>query len=196
MSKSGKKKQKERLFKDLFGNLAKMPIEMRKVNSDTVNPLRKPESPFENPAHELFCTLYAGAGTRHFFNNAQNCYLEAMGYGPEIHQLESLLVLESNPKKRKVMSQRKKSLELVARVEGSRLLTNPNIKKRIAHLLDQFIDHEVMDRELAKTAMQDFDLHAKVDAIKEYNRVRDRVKDNKLTGDLKISWLSPAEKKK
>lgn len=161
----------------------------KKEEKNDVEAISNGSKQFENLHHETFCILYAGVGTRHFFNNGQNSYLEAYGHSKELNDLEVKLVLETNQKKRKEMSQRKKSLELVARVEGSRLLANPNIRRRVEYLFDQFIDHNVADRELAKTIVQDHDLRSKVDAIKEYNRVRDRVKDNKAAVAVTFSWL-------
>ncbi len=144
--------------------------------------------PLSNVANELFCQLYAGVGTKHFFSNGQNSYIYAYGKQEELHNIETTLLLEDNPNVRKEKSQRKKSIELVARVQASVLLTNPNIQARVNHLLSRFIDDKVADRELAKVIVQDYDLKSKVDAIKEFNRAKEKIKGGGVDSHIEFSW--------
>lgn len=187
MSKKGKEKRKNKITFE-----QQKEFDDDKVEGDGSKPLK-------NPMHELFCILYAGVGTRHFFGNAQNSYVEAFGYGKEFHDLEVKLVLQQSGALRKSMSRRLQNIKLIGRVSGSRLLTSVNITNRVNHFMDQFCQNEVADRELAFTIVQREDMRSKVAAIAEYNRVKDRVKDNKLSGELVITWggdKAEAKKKK
>lgn len=112
-----------------------------------------------NPRQELFCHLFARDGS--FIGNATKSYVEAYGLEPE--QYASALR------------------------SASRLLTNVDIRERINQLLDESLENKVVDRELAKTVLQDENLSAKVAAIREYNRLRDRASD-RLEGTFVFSW--------
>lgn len=68
---------------------------------------------------------------------------------------------------------------LTAKSNATRLLTNAYILDRIDSLLTEYISDQAVDVELAKVIFQDYDLNAKISAIREYNRLRNRIK-NKL----------------
>ena len=70
---------------------------------------------------------------------------------------------------------------------ASRLLINVDIKRRINELLDESLDSNIVDRELAKTILQNENLHAKIAAIREYNRLKNRAGD-RLEGAFTFSW--------
>ena len=56
-----------------------------------------------------------------------------------------------------------------------RLLTKVNITNCVREFLDIFISDEVVDKELGQVILQYGDLSAKVAAIREYNKVKNRV---------------------
>lgn len=64
-----------------------------------------------------------------------------------------------------------------ARREGSRLLTKVDVKARVVKLLNDLLKDEIVDAELSKVIQQDNDLSVKVSAIKEYNKLRQRITD-------------------
>lgn len=112
-----------------------------------------------NPQQELFCHLFARDNA--FIGNASRAYAEA-------YQLS------------------KKQYGSAIR-SASRLLTCVDIRKRINEILDECLENSVVDRELAKMILQNENLNAKVAAIKEYNRLRDRAAD-RLEGNFTFSW--------
>lgn len=110
---------------------------------------------------ELFCKLYAS--DREFFGNGVQSYAEA-------YNIDLL----------------KKGAYGVAKVNASRLLTNANILDRINELMDIVVNDIIVDKELAFTIIQKDNLHAKVAAIKEYNLLKERIKQR----GTKISVLT------
>lgn len=76
-----------------------------------------------------------------------------------------------------------------AKVEASKLLTKPNILKRIDDLIgDLALNDQFVDKQLAKMILQEEDKRVKVQAIKEYNVLRSRITKNVNVGmddDLK-----------
>lgn len=102
------------------------------------------------PKEEKFCRLYASDD---YFCNGVRAYLEAF------------------KKKGKPIGYAS------ARARASMLLTNVNILARINQLIDLVINDVTVDKELGKVITQDADFRSKVQAIKEYNRVKKRVAD-------------------
>ena len=65
-----------------------------------------------------------------------------------------------------------------AKVEASRLLTNPNILNYIDSLLDDMgLNDKRVDKELAKLILQDNEMPVKLNAIKEYNKLKSRIEE-------------------
>lgn len=118
-----------------------------------------------NPKQELFCHLFARDGE--CIGNATKAYVEAYD-----------------------LTDSHKSW---ARRCASRLLTKADIRRRVAELLDECLDARVVDRELVKTLLQNKDLGAKVSAIKEYNRLKDRASD-RLEGEFIFRWVDGPKK--
>lgn len=150
---------------------------------------------------ELFCTYFAGHHNMELFNNAMKSYMTAYGYLDKIQALEDEISELENVKAPgytveiiDIRGQIKKIKNICA-VEGHHLLTKPNILKRVNSLMDKLFDDKVMDRELAFTATQRKDLNAKIQAIREYNRVKARVSD-KLEGEFKFTWEGEDKDKK
>lgn len=129
--------------------------------------------PLLDTKQELFCVLYTSNTTPRFFAHGQNCYAEAYGKQPEIDKCEEQSKrLSGGSRAHREALAKKKSLENVCRNGASRLLHQPNIVKRCAHLFDSYIKYEVMDREQVKVALQMFDLPSKIRAIELYKKER------------------------
>lgn len=113
-----------------------------------------------NQQQEKFCQLYIN-NDREVFGNGARCYMEV--YGPE-H-----LIIHKKPLG-----------FLVAAALASRLLTKVKVIERINSLLEQggFNDENV-DKQHLFLINQHADLRTKMQAIKEYNALKERVK-NKL----------------
>lgn len=77
-----------------------------------------------------------------------------------------------------------------AKVEASRLLTNPNISKKINEILKENWFNDIsIDLELLKVIKQDDNLYAKLRAIVEYNKLKNRYNDwefSNLFSDIKV----------
>lgn len=114
------------------------------------------------PKQELFCQIYAS--DREFFGNGTQSYIEA--YGVDIT---------------------KKGAYLTARVEASKLLTKPNILKRIDEIFEESgLNDQYVDKQLAKLIIQDADFKTKLGAIKEYNALQQRIAERQKKLDLSI----------
>ena len=103
------------------------------------------------PKQELFCKIYAS--DREFFGNGTQSYIEAYGIDPS-----------------------EKGAYLRARVEASKLLTKPNILKRIDDYFEAGgLNDSFVDKQLEKLITQDADYKTKLGAIREYNALRSRI---------------------
>ena len=100
------------------------------------------------PRQELFCKTFAS--DREFFGNGVQSYLIAYP----------------------------KALYNTARTNASILLTNPNILRRINELLEtDTLNDQNVDKQLAFVVQQNSDLGAKMRAINEYNKLKQRIID-------------------
>lgn len=99
---------------------------------------------------ELFCQCYARSGDT--FGNGRMSYARAF----------NKLAITSKQKH-------------VCDVLVQRLLSKVVVYKRCDELLNEKIDDEIVDKELARVVQQNENLHAKVSAISEYNKVRGRI---------------------
>lgn len=103
------------------------------------------------PKQELFCRIYAS--DREFFGNGTQSYIEAYGIDPA-----------------------EKGAYLRARVEASKLLTKPNILRRIDDYFEAGgLNDSFVDKQLEKLITQDADYKAKLGAIREYNALKSRI---------------------
>lgn len=122
-----------------------------------------------NLKQEKFCLLYAS--DKEFFGNGVQSYIEA--YEPD---------------------QTKPNWYRTARSRASELLTSPNVLRRIDELLELGeLNNQFVDKQLAKLILQDADFSSKIAAIREYNKLRQRINEKKeltvklpkpLLGDL------------
>lgn len=121
-----------------------------------------------NPRQEKFCRLYAT--NREFFGNGVQSYIEACQ--PD---------------------QTKPNWYNVARSLTSRWLTSANVLARINELLDITLNDQHVDKQLALVVTQNVDFSSKVAAIREYNKLKQRVVEGlKLPkggkGELIYKW--------
>lgn len=126
----------------------------------------KKEKPL-SPEHELFCQLYTRETA--YFGNGTQAYLAAYNLDPNNQK-------DYNN----------------AKVAASKFLTNSNILARVRELLDLHLNDEIIDKELAFVALQQDDLGAKMRAINEYNKLKQRItekKEVKHSGEVTISKL-------
>lgn len=104
-----------------------------------------------NPQQEKFCKLYAT--DKEFFGNGVQAYAEA--YAIDL---------------------RVRGAYQSARADASRLLTNANILERINKLLDEGgLNDSFVDKQLLFVINQNADFSSKMAAIREYNKLKQRV---------------------
>lgn len=125
-------------------------------------------------------------------------YLEAYGGQEEIDKIEQQLALipelARTFEERAPLIARIKQIKTTANSNGSRLLTKAEIRGRCDALLDKVLDPEIMDREMAWTITQRFDIPSKVAAYREVAKVKGRIND-KLQGEIKVVWGGDRKKK-
>lgn len=101
------------------------------------------------PKQERFCQLYV---SKEFFGNGVQSYMEAYGISKDGYN--------------------------AARVSASELLTKPNICARINELLDASgLNDEFVDKQLLIMITQNADFSSKISAIREYNKLKQRIID-------------------
>lgn len=122
---------------------------------------RKKDHKKLNIKQELFCQLYVH--DQNAMGNGTRCYAEA--YKIDISDIYNEITkkTEINPSYN------------ICSAESSRLLRNVKIKNRISEILNQFLKDEVVDGELAKVIRQDHKFEPKVAAIREYNKLKQRI---------------------
>ena len=125
---------------------------------------------------ELFCRFYVQNAA--LFANATLSYAEAYDYKLDTLSNDAVYSEPGEDGKRKKLddSEYDKAYHVCA-VEGSTLLKNPDIQARITTLLNEMLKDEVVDSQLAKLILQDDDSRAKIEGIKEYNKLRGRIID-------------------
>ncbi len=128
------------------------------------------------PKQEKFCQLYAGE--EEFFGNGVQSYIEA-GYDIDMT---------------------KPNWYKTACVAASQLLSNVKVLKRIDEILEeQGFNDQFIDKQLKFLATQHVDFKAKLGAVKEYNKLKQRITDKKEIehkGHISLtSLLDGADKK-
>jgi putative salt-induced outer membrane protein YdiY len=110
-----------------------------------------------NPKQELFCNLYATEVE--FFGNGVQSYIEA--YEPDTSQ---------------------KNWYKAACASASRLLSNVKVCNRINQLLEeQGLNDQNVDKQLLFLINQHADFKSKAAAIKEYNKLKQRITEKTQT---------------
>jgi hypothetical protein len=140
----------------------------------TAKPKRKP-APAPNPHQELFCRYFTQ--NEALFGNATLSYAEAYGFNFDelshkcpTHPAKN----EEEPDHECAPSEYALAYQTCS-VNGSRLLRNAKVQALITKLLNDFLRDEVVDSQLAKLIMQDTEPAAKIAAIREYNKLRQRI---------------------
>ena len=117
------------------------------------------------PQQEEFAKLYIDHSID-LFGNGTQCYLE-------VYDID-----RSKPNRYKT-----------ARSAASRLLTNVNVINRINALLEEGgLNDQFVDRQLLFLIQQHDDFSSKMAAIKEYNKVKQRI-TNKIEHSWEIAWV-------
>lgn len=124
------------------------------------------------PQQELFCKYYTQ--NTELFGNATLAYAEAFDY--KLHELS--LEQEKDDKGNKIprSSEYEKTYD-VCSAAASRLLRNVKIQRLCRKYLNELMRNDVVDSELVKVILQNYDLAPKVAAIKEYNKLKQRIID-------------------
>lgn len=137
-----------------------------------------------NINHRRFCELYVK--NQSLFGNATQCY--ALAFGWDLDSLSDESVYgppdETGHKEYLEDSPRLKAYN-VCKVEGSRLLTYPNVNTYINELLRNLMTDETADAELTWVMNQRTELGPKIQALREFNKLKGRIIDKKqveLTG--------------
>jgi len=103
------------------------------------------------PKQKLFCEYFAS--DREFFGNGTQSYIEA--YNIDLT---------------------KKGAYNVAKANAARMLTNANILKYINELFEAHgLNDTFVDKQLEKLIIQDAEFSTKLQAIKEYNSLKQRI---------------------
>jgi len=118
-----------------------------------------------NEKQELFCKYFV---SKDFYANGVESY--AAVYGLDL----------SNPKNYNT-----------AKVNASKLLTNTNISSYITQMLDDAgLNDNFVDKQLLFVISQHADLNAKMKAIEQYNKLKQRITDKsetKVSGSWEIT---------
>ena len=75
------------------------------------------------------------------------------------------------------------------------MLTNANIQKYIRKCLNKVLRDDIVDAELVKVILQNYELPAKVAAIREYNKLKQRiVEKGEIEHKGKVTWVEEPPK--
>ncbi len=122
------------------------------------------------PKQELFCKIYTQ--NTELFGNATLAYAEAYGY--DFDKLDTTRKKDKDGKDITGTSEFDKAYAVCA-VDGSRMLKNAKINDFLRVCLNELLKDDIVDSELAKVIMQNHDLTVKVNGIKEYNKLKQRI---------------------
>jgi len=122
-----------------------------------------------NTAQELFCQLYVK--NEELRGNGGMCYAIANGV-----DVETLSREEEKDDDGNILSSSEHSRVMnVCYVSANRLLRNIKISTRIRELLNEMLEDNIVDAELAKVILQDTKLESKIAGIREYNKLKQRI---------------------
>lgn len=127
------------------------------------------------PKQELFCRYYTQNTA--LFGNATLAYAEAYDYSlDELSQERPVLETDEEGNAIKYGVSDYDKAYNVCSVQGSKTLRIPKIQERLVKLLNEYMKDEVVDAQLMKVIISGEDKD-KVAAIKEYNKLRQRIVD-------------------
>ncbi len=149
-------------------NLKKKKEKINKVKKEVINEKL-------NLQQDLFCQFYSGSKGRDYLGNGLQSY--AAAYGLDLNKTSNINSSKSN---------------------AYRLLTNDYILARVRELMKgQRLTEEDVDNELEYLIKQHGDYTNKLGAIKEFNRLKQRVTEKvEHSGYVATSEMSEEEKKK
>lgn len=125
----------------------------------------------------LFCKLYTQ--NRELFGNATLSYAEA--FKIKLEGLSKINKLDKNGKIIPRSSPYDKKYDMCS-ASSSRLLRNVKINEFCTKCLNELMNDEVVDGELARVIIQNHELPSKISAIREYNKLKQRIiEKNDLT---------------
>lgn len=129
----------------------KSPVKVSKKKKVQKASIKEIKAKGLNPQREFFCQLYASS--REFFGNGTQSYIEA--YNIDITE---------------------KGAYASARTRAYELLTNSDILKRIDELMEHAVlNDQFVDKQLSFVISQNADMPSKVAAMKEYNKLKQRI---------------------
>lgn len=193
-----------------------MEIKTRKIETSLEKPIKKTKLKKKGKTKEgnskktklnakelLFCYFYTQNSET--FGNATRSYGEAYDYKLDTLSHEVIRDDETWDKEKGLAipgeileeSDYQKACNVCA-VEGARLLRSPKIQDKLTDLLNDLLIDRIVDRELAKVIMQDTERPAKVAAIREYNKLKQRILDKaeatlKVEAITEINYVVPAK---
>ncbi len=128
-----------------------------------------------NPQQELFCQYFTrndslrGHGTLSYAE-AYKFKLDEMSDDDAVYEQK-----EDGTRGKKIESSTYDKAYQVCSTQGSRLLRNVHIQKRLTELFNELLRDDVVDGELSKVILQNEDLSPKMKAISEYNKLKGRI---------------------
>lgn len=136
-----------------------------------------------NPQQKLFCRYYTQ--NTELYGNATLAYAEA--YEFNLYKLSKIRDKDDKGTEIIGTSEYEKAYDS-CNASAARLLVNVSIQKYITRCLNQLFKNEVIDRELTKVVLQDGDLPSKVAAIREFNKLKQRITEK---SEIKVKLPTP-----
>lgn len=136
------------------------------------------------PAQELFCQCYVGHHDRELFSNKTRSYIYSHGETDKHNELIAAKAANPSMETRAAL----KRFENLCAKLGSNLFRNVHIVDRVNKLFDSLYSNDHVDRELSYTITQRYDLASKVQAIREFNRISNRIKKNESSDTVTFTW--------
>lgn len=148
--------------------------------SDTPLPVTPEAVSKLTPQQELFCQYYVNNDT--LFSNATLAYAEAYDYKLSELSKDKPVTGTNQVTGHPIHGQSPYTKAYnVCAVSASQLLKKPYINARVVELLNQLLRDDVVDAELMRTIKQEKKLDAKINAIKEYNKLKGRIIEKRET---------------
>jgi hypothetical protein len=143
---------------------------------------------------EVFCRLYTQ--NTQLFGNGTLAYAEAYDYRLDELSDERPVLRENDQGEPVEWGDSPRTLAYnVCSVQASKLLKNPKIDRRIVDLLNEMMTDRQVDAQIVKVMMQNNDLGAKMRAINEYNKLKQRITEklDHTTAGQPINVIIPKE---
>ena len=144
-----------------------------------------------NINHKRFCELYVK--NQELFGNATLCYAIAFGFNLESLSQEAIYSdLDENGHREKLEDSPYTKAYNTCSVNGKRLLSYAKINDYINELLNELMTDDNADAELAWVMHQRAELGPKIQAIREFNKVKGRITEHIDMKGLNLSELYKA----